>query len=78
MAMGNSPTRLVGTIGHFEKGAFVNLTPGICSWPFEAAPRPGAALRCARWPWGVLGFGLDRRLPPGASWVPPGREMRAP
>jgi len=54
-----------------------NLPAAPASWPFKAAPRAPAAFAVVRRPRGVLGFGLDRRLPPGASWVPPGREMRA-
>ena len=56
----------------------MNLTPGICSSHFKGARGVLAAPAAAGRPRGVLGFGLDRRSPPGPPLVPPGREMRAP
>ena len=45
---------------------------------FKGARGVLAAPAAAGRPRGVPGFGLRRRLPPGAFPVPPGREMRAP
>ena len=56
----------------------MNLTPGICSSHFKGACGVLAAPAAAGRSRGVSGFGLRRRLPPGAFLVPPGREMRAP
>ena len=62
-----------GLLGTVREGATRKMSPH-----FKGARGVLAAPAAAGRPRGVPGFGLRRRLPPGAFPVPPGREMRAP